>query len=96
MNPRYRSCRCTIHRSSRRAYTYLYLREGVGFDEVPEELRVAFGEPEAVMELELTPGRTLAQEDPEQVLANLSERGWHLQLPPEDDPSGWLDLPGKD
>jgi uncharacterized protein YcgL (UPF0745 family) len=87
--------RCVVLRSRRRPYTYLYLGEGFDFGKLPAQLRQAFGEPEPVMELELTPTRTLAQENPEQVLANLAERGWHLQLPPEEDPSGWLDLPKK-
>ena len=87
--------KCTIYRSSLRDYTYLYLREDFAFEDLPGPLRGVFGEPEEVMALELGPDRELAQEDIHQVLANLDSRGFHLQMPPKEDPSGWLDLPAK-
>ena len=87
--------KCSVVRSSQKDYTYLYLSEGQEWDDLPESLRTVFGEPELVMELELTPGRKLANEDINRVMANLEEQGYHLQLPPETDPSGWLDLPKK-
>jgi uncharacterized protein YcgL (UPF0745 family) len=36
------------------------------------------------MDLVLWPQRTLAQEDAAQVLRNLLQRGFHVQLPPPD------------
>ena len=45
------------------------------------------------MDLELTPEFKLANEDVNQVMENLAEKGYHLQLPPQEDESGWLDLP---
>jgi uncharacterized protein YcgL (UPF0745 family) len=44
-----------------------------------------FGTPEFALEFELTPERRLAREDPRQVLANLHERGFHLQMPPQNE-----------
>jgi uncharacterized protein YcgL (UPF0745 family) len=85
--------KCVVYRSASRDFTYLYLREGLDFDEVPEDLLAMFGPTEKVMELDLSDDRRLAQEDPVTVRANLAAQGWHLQLPPKDDPSGWLDLP---
>jgi uncharacterized protein YcgL (UPF0745 family) len=41
-----------------------------------------FGEPVRVMELELSPARPLAREDVTQVMRNLREQGFHLQMPP--------------
>ncbi len=84
---------CTIYRSKKKGYTYIYLREGVSFEDLPSALQAVFGEPEQVMALSLTPDRVLAQENIEDVLNNLTTEGFHLQLPPSDDPSGWLDLP---
>jgi len=84
---------CTVLRSSLRDYTYLYLREDLPFEELPATLRGLFGAPEVVMELELHEQRSLAQEDVRQVMANLADQGYHLQLPPKEDASGWLDLP---
>ena len=86
---------CTVLRSSLRDYTYLYLRDDQKFEDLPNTLRGLFGAPEVVMELELDENRSLAQEDVRQVLTNLAGQGYHLQLPPREDPSGWLDLPAR-
>jgi uncharacterized protein YcgL (UPF0745 family) len=47
---------------------------------VPPEVLKAFGMPEFSFEFELGEGRKLAKEDSAQVLANLKERGFHLQF----------------
>ena len=86
--------KCSVIRSSLRDYTYIYLRDGYEFDDLPDTLRQVFGAPQLVMNLELTPDRKLAYEDIELVMRNLDEQGYHLQLPPREDATGWLDLPG--
>jgi len=86
--------KCSVIRSSLKDYTYIYLRDGYEFDDLPDTLKQVFGAPQLVMNLELTPGRKLAYEDIEQVMRNLDEQGYHLQLPPREDATGWLDLPG--
>lgn len=86
---------CTVFRSNLKDFTYIYLLKGHEFDDLPESLRKVFGEPQLVMDLELTPERTLAYEDVNQVMANLAEHGYHLQLPPTEDQTGWLDLPAR-
>ncbi len=85
--------KCNILKSRRRDFTYLYVREDIELEELPNELLKMFGETEAVMTLELSRDRPLAQENVEKVIANLESDGYHLQLPPKDDPSSWLDLP---
>ncbi len=79
-------CPCWIYKSPRQDEMYLYLAEEGGFDAVPEALMARFGTPRLVMRLDLHAGRTLAREDVAQVTANLTERGFHLQLPPEPKP----------
>lgn len=74
---------CYVYRSSRKLDTYLYLPEKDAFEDVPEALMQVFGQPEFALEFELTPDRSLAQEDPVEILSNLEERGFHLQMPPE-------------
>ena len=86
---------CSVFRSSLRDFTYLYLLDNHDFEDLPESLRKVFGKPQLVMNLELHPGRKLAYEDVHRVMANLAERGYHLQLPPTEDETGWLDLPEK-
>ena len=84
---------CLVYRSAQREFTYLYLRADLDFDDLPEQLRQVFGRPEKVLELELDEERRLAQEDVVEVITSLEKEGYHLQLPPSEDESGWLDLP---
>lgn len=86
---------CSVFRSNLKDYTYIYLIEGYEFEDLPDSLRKVFGEPQLVMDLELNSGKKLAYEDVNQVMANLAEHGYHLQLPPTEDESGWLDLPAR-
>lgn len=76
---------CWIYRSSRQQELYLYLAVKDNFDRVPADLIERFGRPELVMELELSPERTLAREDVLRVMDNLKARGYHIQLPPKID-----------
>ena len=84
--------KCTVFRSSKKDFTYIYLLEGHDFDDLPVSLRQVFGEPEFVMNLGLTPERKLAYEDVTQVMKNLGDQGYHLQLPPQEDATGLLEL----
>ena len=87
--------KCSVVRSSLKDFTYIYLLAGHDFDDLPLALKKIFGEPEFVMNLELTPERKLAYEDVNQVLQNLAEQGYHLQMPPQEDATGLLQLPEK-
>ena len=77
---------CAIYKSRRKQDTYLYLAAKDDFACVPESLLKLLGEPVHVMDLKLSPERKLALEDTAEVLRNLQERGWHLQMPRQDDP----------
>lgn len=85
---------CRIFRSERKSETYLYLLRELDFDDLPGDLRSAFGEPVFVMNLEITPSKQLARVDVEQVLSSLEEDGFYLQLPPklpvEEEISKWI------
>lgn len=72
---------CAVYKSSKKLDTYLYLAARDDFSRVPEVLLRLMGRPIYVMDLELTPQRKLAQEDVLEVMKNLQERGWHLQMP---------------
>ena len=87
--------KCSVVRSSLKDYTYIYLLAGHDFDDLPISLKKVFGEPGFVMNLELTPERKLAYEDVSQVMQNLAEQGYHLQMPPQEDTTGFLELPEK-
>jgi len=45
------------------------------------------------MALDLTSERKLAYEDVNQVMKGLQENGYHLQMPPQEDATGLLELP---
>lgn len=76
---------CAIYKSLRKQDTYLYLAAKDDFSRLPEALLKLIGPPVHVMDLELHPERRLAQEDIAEVLRNLAERGWHLQMPRKDE-----------
>jgi uncharacterized protein YcgL (UPF0745 family) len=80
---------CAIYKSRKKQDTYLYLTAKDDFSRIPEPLLKLIGEPIHVMDLDLSPERKLAQEDAAEVLRNLHERGWHLQMPRQD---AWLGI----
>lgn len=78
---------CAIYKSLKKQDTYLYMASKDDFSKVPESLLKLLGTPIYVMDLDLSPERKLAQEDAAEVLRNLQERGWHLQMPRQEE---WL------
>ena len=73
---------CDVYRGDKRPESYIYVDKGVGLKRVPEELLNLFGELEISFSFVLTEDRKLAKEDSKKVMANLSEQGYHLQMPP--------------
>lgn len=71
-----------VYKSLKKADTYVYFAARDDFARLPEPLRSQLGALQFVLDVDLTPGRTLAQEDPEVVRGNLAARGFHLQFPP--------------
>ena len=86
---------CSVYRSSAKDYTYIYMADEHKFEDLPISLLDVFGEPEFVMRLELNTQRKLAYEDVNTVMKNLAEKGYHLQMPPQEDVTGLLDLPSR-
>ena len=78
---------CAIYKSLKRYDTYLYVAAKDDFSRVPDSLLRLLGQPVHVMDLELSPERKLAQEDVVEVMKNLQERGWYLQMPRKEE---WL------
>ena len=71
-----------VHKSLRKADTYVFLAGRDDFARLPEPLRTQLGALQFVLEVDLTPQRTLAQADPAVVMENLATRGFHIQFPP--------------
>lgn len=75
----------SVFHSSKKPDTYLYVRRGQLWDDLPEGLRTLFGKPVHAMDLILTPERKLARANAEQVLAAISDKGFFLQMPEQQD-----------
>ena len=74
---------CSIYKSSKRDEMYLYVRKAEGFERVPEALVEMFGKATLFGTLLLTPDKKLARADVALVLADLQEKGFYLQMPPQ-------------
>ncbi|MBD3656188.1 MULTISPECIES: YcgL domain-containing protein [Marinobacter] len=75
----------SVFRSTRKNDTYLYVRRGQSWDELPESLRGIFGPPAHAMDLLLTADRKLARTSGQQVLEAIADKGFFLQMPEEQD-----------
>ncbi|MCP1372472.1 YcgL domain-containing protein [Dyella lutea] len=79
---------CYVYASLRKADSYLWLARRDAFDLLPADLAALLGQLRFALEVDLDEHRRLPLEDARHVLANLRERGWHLQLPPTDGLAG--------
>ena len=61
---------------------YLYVDKKRGLESVPESLLKRFGSPVKLMLLQLVPGKKLARADVVQVLKDICDNGFYLQMPP--------------
>ncbi|PIE41284.1 MAG: hypothetical protein CSA49_04185 [Gammaproteobacteria bacterium] len=75
---------CSIYRSSKQEGMYIYVPKEQGLEQVPDTLLKKIGTSEHVMDLLLTADRTLARADVNEVMQQLSEQGFYLQMPPGD------------
>jgi uncharacterized protein YcgL (UPF0745 family) len=76
---------CIVYRSSVKSNTYLYVPEKGEFAHIPVTLMKLFGTPEFALEFELTPNRKLAAAEAKEVLRSLSQQGFYLQIPTENE-----------
>ena len=75
----------SVFRSSAKEDTYLYLRRGYDWDELPQALRDTFGKPVHALDLVLTPDRKLARTTGREVLEAIRDKDYFLQLPEKAD-----------
>jgi len=74
---------CAVYKSSKKLDLYVYIREKGEFSDIPEPLMQSFGNPQFVMELDLSAERKLARANPGEVIKSLKEKGFYVQMPPE-------------
>lgn len=73
---------CQVYRSPRKPEMYLFAEKSRGLVDVPEALLAQFGEPEERMVLVLTADKQLARANVVDVMAQITEHGFYLQMPP--------------
>ena len=73
-----------VYKSSRKQNTYLFVDRENNFDNIPEALISLLGDLSLVIEITLNSDRKLAQADPVEVIHQLQNQGYFLQLPPGD------------
>lgn len=69
-----------IYRCSRKPDLYIYLEEEDDFSKVPKDIYASLGIITFAMELDIKPEMKLARENPETILKNLKQHGFHIQL----------------
>jgi len=73
---------CYVYRSDRQQGMYLYLREKDNFSSVPESLLALLGETTFSFEFDLAQDRKLVRAEAQEVIRNMKENGFFLQMPP--------------
>lgn len=80
---------CAVYKTKKKQEMFLYVPQKDNFERVPEALMKQFGRPELVMLLPLSKRDTLARVDKQKLIASLEEKGYYLQMPPEQE--NWLE-----
>ncbi|MEH6562763.1 MAG: YcgL domain-containing protein [Marinobacter sp.] len=73
----------SVFRSSKKSDTYIFVRRGQKWDELPDSLKTIFGNPVHSMDLIMTPDRKLSRTTGDQVLKAIAEKDFFLQMPEE-------------
>jgi uncharacterized protein YcgL (UPF0745 family) len=73
---------CQIFKSNRNPEMYLYVEKKVGLAEIPASLLKRFGDPEPLMIVLLDANKKLARANAVQVMQEISDNGFYLQMPP--------------
>ncbi|WP_166268415.1 YcgL domain-containing protein [Marinobacter caseinilyticus] len=71
----------SVYRSSKSNDTYVYIKRGKAWTELPDTLKLAFGQPVHTMDLLLDRERKLSRSTGEQVLTAIEDQGFFLQMP---------------
>lgn len=79
---------CYVYKSIKKQDHFLYLREEIESDNLPSELPDALmqllGELALVLSFDLAPDRKLPNAEAQQVITQLQEQGYFLQMPNDD------------
>jgi uncharacterized protein YcgL (UPF0745 family) len=73
---------CQIFKSNRNPEMYLYVEKKVGLAEIPASLLKRFGDAEPLMIVLLDADKKLARANAVQVMQDITDNGFYLQMPP--------------
>ena len=79
--------RCYVYKGDKKEDHFLYLPQELDdqvIDEIPAALLALLGELHAVVSFELSVEKQLAQADPVQVISDIEQHGFYLQMPKKD------------
>ena len=76
---------CVVYKSLRQFDYYLFVKEDDGFSRLPDGLKQILGVLQKVIDLDLDENRTLVQADVVEVMRQIEEKGYFLQMPPGSD-----------
>ncbi|QKI90051.1 YcgL domain-containing protein [Thiomicrorhabdus xiamenensis] len=72
----------SAYRSPKKEELYLFVPHEDGLEKLPKELLVMFGEPQHVIDFDLSPDRKMAREDAAEVYQSVTTKGFFMQMPP--------------
>ncbi|MEM7358286.1 MAG: YcgL domain-containing protein [Pseudomonadota bacterium] len=75
---------CYVYKGANRDDHYLYLSSELSNADVPTALLTMLGDLSLVVEFQLHAQRELPQADAEQVMRDIEEQGFYLQMPRKD------------
>ncbi len=73
---------CYVYRSNKKQGMYLYLVDKDDFSDVPESLIKLLGDVVFSFEFDLSKDRKLVKSEALEVIRNMQENGYFLQMPP--------------
>ena len=74
---------CLVYKSLKQQNYYLYVASEEGLARVPDGLHRLLGALQPVIELRLGADRRLAQADVSEVMRQIEDCGYYLQMPPQ-------------
>lgn len=73
---------CAVYKSIRKPQTYIFVAKRDDFSQVPAPLLEQFGPPQLLSVLNLTENSKMAIAQAKNVIKQVTELGFYLQLPP--------------
>lgn len=72
----------STYKSPKKAELYLFIPKEAGLDTLADELLVMFGEPEHIIDFDLTPDRKMPRSNAPDIYNALQTKGYFMQMPP--------------